>query len=315
MSRAQPAGTPNGLLVVDKPAGITSADVVTRIRRALRMRRVGHTGTLDPMATGVLPICTGDATKLAGYLTADDKGYEAIFELGVETDTLDADGRVVSRREERAGEVGEAEVRAAMGEFVGEQWQVPPMYSAVKQGGTRLHELARAGQTVEREPRRVLVYEFDLRAFEAPASGRPRIRVSVAASKGTYVRSLARDLGDRLGCGAHVAALRRVRAGAFDESMAIPLDEVEPERAARALIAPADAVAHLPAVGVPPERLQAVASGRVLPFAALSAGAPPEGYLRLLTPAGRLVAIARARDGDVVYERVFPAAAQRAHAP
>ena len=308
----------DGVLVVDKPRGLTSAQVVSRVKRALGARRVGHTGTLDPLATGVLPLCLGEATKLAGYLLADDKAYEAQLELGVETDTLDGDGTVVARHPDEAAAVTEAALRAAMAKLVGELEQVPPMYSAIKQHGTRLHELARAGVTVPREPRRVAVHAFDLCGGPAPfpgGGGALRARVFVACSKGTYVRALARDLGAALGCGAHLTALRRVRAGSFDTSVAISLEDVGPERARDALMAPAKVLAHLPAAQVPVERLMEVANGRVLPWSAIAEHLPPQTSFRLLTPAGGLLAIARVQGGDVTYERVFPSAAWDAVGP
>jgi tRNA pseudouridine55 synthase len=301
---------PCGVLVVDKPPGLTSAQVVSRVKRALRAKRVGHTGTLDPLATGVLPLCLGDATKLAGYLLADDKTYEAEFVLGVETDTLDADGEVMGERPQAAAAITEDALRAKLAALSGEIEQVPPMYSALKQGGTRLHELARAGRTVFRPPRRVTVHRFELLAFEPP-----RARVLIACSKGTYVRSLARDLGEALGCGAHVSSLRRVQAGPFDISMAIPLDEVDLERARDALIAPAQAIAHLPGARVPAERLREVANGRVLPWAAICGQDAPGERWRLLTPTGELLAIARRHGDEVAYERVFPEAARACGGP
>jgi tRNA pseudouridine55 synthase len=310
----------SGVLVIDKPRGLTSAQVVSRVKRALGAKRVGHTGTLDPLATGVLPLCLGDATKLAGYLLADDKTYEAEILLGVETDTLDADGRVTSRRPAEAAAITEGALRGAIAALCGELDQIPPMYSALKQAGTRLHQLARAGLTVERPARRVTVHRFELLAFEPDPGGEneraaPRARVSIACSKGTYVRALARDLGTSLGCGAHVTSLRRVQAGPFAISMAIPLAELDAARARQALIAPAEAIAHLPGAHVPAERLREVANGRVMPWAAIAAHEAPTDPLRLLTPGGELLAIARIRGGEVAYERVFPEAARACGGP
>ena len=179
--------TASGVLIVDKPAGITSAAVVARVKRLLGARKVGHAGTLDPMATGVLVLCVGDATKIAGYLLADDKAYDGELELGVATDTLDADGTVTARDADGAARVTRALLVDAMAALTGDIDQVPPMYSALKQSGVRLHALARAGVEVDRPPRRVRVDRFELLAFEPP-----RARFSVDCSKGTYAQPGAR---------------------------------------------------------------------------------------------------------------------------
>lgn len=286
----------NGVLVVDKPAGLTSAAVVARVRRVLGVKRVGHTGTLDPMATGVLPVCVGEATKIAGYLLAEDKAYEGELELGVETDTLDAQG-AITRRSEVA--VTRAQLVAAMGDLAGDIEQVPPMYSALKQNGKRLHKLARQGIEVERAARPVHIAVFELIDFESP-----RARFRVECSKGTYVRSLASNLGTALGCGAHLTALRRTRSGAFDLAQAVALDAVSPERVV--LVDPAQAVSYLPAATVPHDRQGRVRDGQQLPWADLFPDlAEIPGTMRLLTPAGALLALAEIDDGKLRYLRVF----------
>jgi tRNA pseudouridine55 synthase len=297
-------GDVHGVVVVDKPSGMTSAAVVARVKRALGARRVGHTGTLDPMATGVLPLCLGDATRLADFLLAEDKAYDACLELGVETDTLDAEGAVTRRQPDAAAAVDEAALREAMARLVGESEQVPPMYSAIKHQGRRLHALARAGHTVERTPRRIRVDRFELVELSPPHA-----RVLVHCSKGTYIRSLVADVGEALGCGATVTALRRVRAGAFHIEQAVSLDAIE-RGEAPPLISPADAVGHLEAVEVPPGRLGAVGNGLRLPWRALAGdAAAPDGLVRLLTADGALVAVACVEAGKVKYSRVFPHAA------
>src|SRR6185503_2587794 len=172
----------HGVLVIDKPAGLTSAGAVEKVRRTLHLDRAGHGGTLDPIATGVLPVCVGAGTKLAQFLLADDKAYEAEAVLGVETDTLDRTGRVVA---ERAVDVTRDQIVAALARHLGEQTQIPPMYSAIKQGGVRLYDRARAGHEVERAPRPIRIDRLELLAFEPP-----RFRIAIACSKGTYVRSL-----------------------------------------------------------------------------------------------------------------------------
>jgi tRNA pseudouridine55 synthase len=278
----------DGVLVVDKPAGMTSADVVARVKRLLRARRVGHTGTLDPMATGVLPVCLGEGTKIAGYLLAEDKAYEAELLLGVETDTLDAEGTVTARDPDGAAAVTEAAVRSVLAGSVGPGVQVPPMFSALKHRGKRLHELARAGESVERPPRPIVIHELTVHELALP-----RVRFFVHCSKGTYVRSLVADVGRALGCGAHLTALRRTRSGSFGLDRALNLAELGPEAAREALIAPAEALAHLPAVTVPLERERDVASGKLLPWTAFGLAGPPvaDGPIRLVDAGGRLLAL------------------------
>lgn len=304
MSRRRSGGDRlHGVLVVDKPGGMTSAAVVGTVRRALGARRVGHTGTLDPMATGVLPLCLGEGTKLAGYLLAEDKAYEGELELGVETDTLDREGQVTRRDPDGAAAVTGERLRAAMAAMLGDRLQVPPMYSAIKQQGRRLHELARAGIEVERPPRAIRIDRFELLVGEGAL---PRARFAVECSKGTYVRSLVEELGQALGCGAHLTALRRTRSGSFTCEGAIQLSEITYEIAAARLHAPAGAVAHLPAVPVAASSLDAVANGQRLAWADIAGEEPPPaGVVRILTPAGELAALVRVEQGRVAYDRVF----------
>lgn len=212
----------DGVLVVDKPAGMTSHDVVDEVREAAGQRRIGHTGTLDPDATGVLVLCLGRATRLARFLQAGVKTYRAEAVLGVVTTTQDASGEVVA--EASATEVTRADLQEALGGLTGEISQVPPMVSAVRVGGQRLHERARRGEEVEREARQVTVQELTLTSF-TPGE-RARAGLEVTCSTGTYVRTLVHDLGQTLSCGAHVASLRRTRNGAFTEADAHPLDRV-----------------------------------------------------------------------------------------
>lgn len=207
MSAIEPAG----VLLVDKPQGITSHDVVDCVRRLYRTRRVGHAGTLDPMATGLLILLVGPATKASDQLMAQDKEYLGEATLGVVTDTQDAEGRTLETN--AVPEITEARVRAALAAMLGDQLQVPPMHSAKKIGGRKLYELARKGVEVVREPRAISLAEFTLLAWESP-----RIRFLVRCTKGTYVRTLAFDLGRRLGPGAHLSMLRRTRSGRLDLS-------------------------------------------------------------------------------------------------
>ncbi|RMH39416.1 MAG: tRNA pseudouridine(55) synthase TruB [Deltaproteobacteria bacterium] len=286
----------HGVAIIDKPAGMTSAEVVARVKRIAGVRRCGHTGTLDPMATGVLPVCLGEATKLAGYLTAEDKAYDGEMVLGVETDTLDREGRVV--RTADASGMTRAALERAMAQWVGEIDQIPPMYSAVKRDGRRLHELARAGEVVDRPPRRVRVDSFALRGFDPP-----RASFSVVCSKGTYVRSLVADVGAALGCGAHLAALRRTRAGRFGLDRAVPLAGLDAAALRAHLIDPAEAVDRLRAVPVPADRVRHVRHGRPPGEVVREIG---EGErIRLLTPEGALLALVEGSAAGPRYLRVF----------
>jgi tRNA pseudouridine55 synthase len=226
---------PAGFLIVDKPVGVTSHDVVDRARRWLGTRRVGHLGTLDPQATGVLPLAVRAATKLVPYVMDTNKGYVGVVALGAETDTLDAEGRVLRRHDGPLP--GAPEVEAALGPFRGEIEQIPPMYSAVKKDGVPLHKLARKGEEVEREPKKVRIDVLDLLQFQ---DGEFEIRVDCSA--GTYVRTLAADLGTALGCGAHLKSLRRVRSGPFTSADAATVEVLEEASAERrvdeAIVAP-----------------------------------------------------------------------------
>ncbi len=207
---------PCGLLLVDKPRGPTSHDVVAAVRRAAKERRVGHAGTLDPLATGLLLVCLGPATRISEYLVGHRKGYEVEARLGVTTDTLDAEGMVTSRWE--GSLPTDAEISEAVDGFRGDLLQMPPAYSAVKVGGKPLYRYAREGRPVVANPRPVTIYDLEWRRL-----GPETIHLSVDCSSGTYVRSLVHDIGQRLNCGAHVTGLRRVRSGPFDIAAALPL--------------------------------------------------------------------------------------------
>jgi tRNA pseudouridine55 synthase len=295
---------PAGVLVVDKPAGPTSFDVVKRVRRALGAEKAGHAGTLDPAATGVLAVCVGEAVKLQQWLADGDKAYEATVALGVATTTEDAEGEVIARGD--ASGLGAGDVQAALARFAGEIEQVPPMYSAVRVGGRRLHEVARAGGEVERAPRRVTIHAIELLGLEPPSpDGVVRARIAVRCGKGTYVRTLAADLGRALGVPAHLAALRRTEASGFTLHQALPLAEVEAlGRAApgdlRARLVPvADALGHLPAVAVAADEARALAQGKVLPREA------PGPLVRAIGPGGRLVALCGPSEAGLRPVRVF----------
>ena len=210
---------PEGVLLVDKPQGVTSHDVVYKIRRLYQTRRVGHAGTLDPMATGLLIMLVGKATKASDQLMAQDKEYLGEATLGVVTDTQDAEGEALETN--AVPEITEAQVRAALASMLGDQLQVPPMHSAKKVGGQKLYDLARKGIEVAREPRAIRLDEFELLSWQTP-----KINFRVRCTKGTYVRTLAHDLGRQLGPGAHLSMLRRTRSGALDLSRAKTLMEL-----------------------------------------------------------------------------------------
>ena len=210
----------NGILVLDKPIGMSSNEALQQVKRLYRARKAGHTGSLDRLAGGVLPICFGEATKLSGYLLNADKHYVATFQLGVTTSTGDAEGEVVSRRPVPAFPA--AEVERAVARFRGEIEQIPPMHSALKHKGKRLYQLAHEGIVVERQPRPVTIHRFDVLHTEGE-----RLEVEVLCSKGTYIRTLAEDLGTALGCGASVVALRRIGAGPFTAADMVEMATIE----------------------------------------------------------------------------------------
>ena len=283
----------DGVIVVDKPAGMTSHDVVDEVRRRLGIRRVGHGGTLDPAATGVLLVGVGRVTRLLSFAQRAPKRYLAIALFGTSTTTQDAGGEVVERRP--TDHLTQELVEAAMKGLQGELSQVPPMMSALKVGGERLHVKARRGEQVEREPRRVTVYRFGL--VEWRAGPPPTADFDVYCSAGTYVRTLIHDLGAELGCGAHVTALRRVAAGGFQETEAIPLDDITAEHVRPAL----DAVRDLEVIEVDDEQARAVRHGRPLE----APGAGSEGASIALAHEGDLLAVYRRRGTALVPDRVL----------
>ena len=284
----------HGVLVLDKPTGMSSAAAVEHVKRALGAGRAGHGGTLDPIATGVLPVCLDAATKLAPYLLADDKAYEAEGLLGIETDTLDRSGTVV--REAPVAVTDDA-LRAAIARRLGEQEQVPPMFSAIKQGGVRLYERARAGEEVERVARKIRIDRLELLAFESP-----RFRIAMTCSKGTYVRSLVADLGTDVGCGAHLTALRRTASGRFTLAHAVTLDELA---TAAARIIPLTEVTGFPSIVVPEAMRKHALSG--VQFTRESWGELPNSErFQLVDERGRLIAIIHFEGGKTLYDRVFP---------
>ncbi|HKS03828.1 MAG TPA: tRNA pseudouridine(55) synthase TruB [Chthoniobacterales bacterium] len=215
----QSSATPDGVLLVDKAAGMTSHDVVALVRRRLQIRKVGHCGTLDPLATGLLLLTLGRGTKIQDLLMAEDKEYSGTMMLGVITNTQDKDGEVIECREVPAFE--EKTIRAAFERYRGDFYQTPPMVSAIKQAGVPLYKLARQGKTVEREPRLVHIYRYSIDRVALP-----EIDFTVVCSKGFYVRTYAHDIGAELGCGAHLYSLRRIKSGRFDVANAFTVDEI-----------------------------------------------------------------------------------------
>jgi tRNA pseudouridine55 synthase len=302
---------PDGVVIVDKPAGITSHDVTNRLRRAMRGayrsarrrhgHKVGHTGTLDPAATGVLVVCVGRATRLVPYLQAGRKTYEARAVLGRTTSTLDAEGDVTGEHD--ASAVTEREVCEALKRFVGPIQQIPPMVSAIRVGGERLHAKARRGEEVEREPRSVVVHDLVLEDF---VPGRfAEVEFLVSCSAGTYVRTLADDLGRALGVGGHLVALRRLASGGARISDALTLDVVEEATASgrldELLVTPAAALARAdyPSVVLPGDAVSQLSHGRPI------APTGHEGAVAALDEAGRLIAIVADDDGRARPQIVF----------
>lgn len=288
-----------GVLVLDKPEGPTSHDIVEKVRRFTRRQRVGHTGTLDPMATGVLPICIGRATRLARFLTASRKQYAGTLQLGVTTDTYDATGQ--TRRQRPAGGIGLADVQGGAARLTGDLMQTPPAFSARKIKGQPMHRLARAGQDVPLKPTPVTVYRFEILGMEESV-----VRFEAETSPGTYIRSLAHDLGEILGCGAHLTALRRIASGSFGIDSAHTLADVVRDGHAgtlASLMIPLDRIdLGMPTIMVTSDGAAAMRHGR-----ALSAGhmthddTRPEGFtgypggpgpVRVADEGGRLLGVA-----------------------
>lgn len=289
----------DGVLIIDKPAGMTSHDVVARVRRIIGERRVGHTGTLDPFATGVLVMLIGRATRLAQFLSGAEKEYEALIRLGYATDTGDVTGARLETENARSTEgLLREEVVTAMASLTGEIEQVPPMYSAKKIAGKKLYEHARRGEEIERQPVRVTISEFELTTqgeWEANEEGSLDLRARVVCSAGTYIRTLAEDLGKRLGVAAHLAELRRTRAGRFSIENAITLDKIA-ERTASAslmevLISPGEALSHLVSIELDEEQARRTVHGIDLLLADDEARSWSQGDSIRMTSRGELIAI------------------------
>jgi len=289
----------SGVLVVDKPVGMTSHDVVEAIRRGTGIRRAGHTGTLDPRASGVLVILVGPAVRLSEYVSASDKRYQAIIRLGSSTDTFDADGKFV--RSDQPVNVTEEQFETILKQFEGEIEQTPPPYSAVKVGGRRAYDMARQGEEVELAPRKIQVHHLEVLEW-AP----PEVVVDVHCSSGTYVRSLANDIGVQLGTGAYLVGLRRTKSGRFSLRDATPLRKLQEAFQAgnwyQYLIPAAEALADWPAVELNPDEVEEVRHGHRVKAAT---GAEQPQLVRGVSAAGELIALmipAAGEDGSAEWQ-------------
>ncbi len=284
-----------GFLNINKPQGVTSHDVVAKVRRGLGVKKVGHAGTLDPMATGMLVVCVGAATRLSEYVMQSTKRYHARIHLGVTTDTYDAEG--VVQQEEDATAIRREGVERELSAFLGAIEQTPPMYSAIKYGGRKLYELARAGQIVEREARSVTIERLEILDWSPP-----QFTLDVVCSPGTYIRSLAHDLGEALGVGAHLAELMRVASGNFTLDNAVRLDTLlASDDWPRYLIPVQAALPHWPAVHLDTTEVEHVKHGRSIS----DGGAVGEQLALAFTPDGDFIAVLRAESGKWQPEKVF----------
>ena len=282
----------NGIVIVDKPQGWTSQDVTARLRRVYATRRIGHGGTLDPMATGVLPVFVGRATRGVEFFEHAEKTYDTVLLLGRTTDTQDVTGTVLA---EKPVHLSPADIERVLPRFRGDLLQVPPMYSALKVNGKKLYELARKGQEVERQPRPITVFELTNLGFDGA-----RLSLRVKCSKGTYIRTLCQDIGEALGCGGCMEALRRVRAGEYGIEDAVPLEQLleseTPERYLRGL----DTMfAHCPAVTLTPNQEKRCRNGN--PFSSPL----PQGTYRAYSQSGEFLMLAKVEDGTMTTIKSF----------
>lgn len=291
----------DGVLNINKPSGMTSHDVVERVRSILQERRIGHTGTLDPLATGVLVLCAGKATRIARYLEAGEKEYKAIMRLGVTTDTLDAEGKVMATKSYTPP--GMQQIIDVMKEFTGPLMQRPPAYSAVKVAGVPSYRLAREGKAELLKPRPVTISSVELTAFEDPLVG-----LKVRCSKGVYIRTLCADIGDALGMGAHLIALERTRSGRFSIDHSVTLDRLQTMMTAgtvEQVVTPIDdALAEFPAVPLSETETARVMNGSAI-SCPMSIASMNSERVRLHSPAGRLLGLARIVAGVLKPDLVF----------
>ncbi len=274
----------DGIVIVDKPAGWTSQDVVSKLRGVYKTRRIGHGGTLDPMATGVLPVFVGRATRAVEFFEHAEKTYEAVLRLGIATDTEDITGKIL---EEKPVKVKEADLLEALSRFRGEIMQIPPMYSAIKVNGQKLYELARKGQQVERKPRPVTIYQLECLAFDGGSA-----RLLVHCSKGTYIRTLCKDIGEALGCGGCMESLRRVTAGAYTAQEAVCLEALVASENPGQYLKPIDSMfAAFPQVVLTPKQERRCRNGNSF------SSALPAGTYRAYGEDGAFLMLGKAEDG------------------
>ncbi|MCH5210613.1 MAG: tRNA pseudouridine(55) synthase TruB [Oscillospiraceae bacterium] len=286
----------NGIIIIDKPPGRTSHDMVYVMRKLTGIKKIGHTGTLDPMATGVLPVCIGSATKAADMLTLSDKRYVAELILGKATDTQDAQGNVT---EERDVNCREDEVRDVIMSFVGEIEQIPPMYSAIKKDGKKLYELARQGIETEREKRKITINSIDILEIDLP-----RIKIDVSCSKGTYIRTLCADIGEKLGTLAHMSALRRIKTGPFSIDKSYTVEELEELKdkgqLQDALISVDNLFSEYPAVYLNPKQVKSVTNGVRMTYK----GDENQTY-RVYDDCGNFLCVSKIKDGKLTLQKSF----------
>jgi len=274
----------NGIVIIDKPQGWTSQDVTARLRRVFNTRRIGHGGTLDPMATGVLPVFVGRATRGVEFFEHAEKTYEAVLQLGLTTDTEDTSGTVL---EEKEVHISEAEFLGILPKFRGEIQQIPPMYSALKIDGQKLCDLARKGKTVERKPRPITIFELECLDFTGTTA-----RLRVRCSKGTYIRTLCKDIGEALGCGGCMAALRRVTAGEYTIEEAVPLDVLLEAENPESYLRPVDSMfRNYPEVRLTPKQEQRCRNGNAFTVNM------EDGTYRVYGQNGEFLALSRVEDG------------------
>lgn len=284
----------DGIIIIDKPQDWTSMDVCAKLRGIFHERRIGHAGTLDPMATGVLPVFVGRATRAVEFASESEKEYVAGLRLGVETNTQDTTGTVLAKR---PVSVSQAELEQVLGQFRGEILQIPPMYSAIKKEGKKLYELARRGQEVERQPRPITIYELELLDQLSPTDYTLRVK----CSKGTYVRTLCHDIGQALGCGGTLFSLRRTQSAGFALDQAVTLEQVQEAADPAALLLPVDAYfAGHPALTLTSQRAEKkVRNGNTLSLEA------PDGVYRVYGPAGDFLALSRLTQGVLTTIKSF----------
>jgi len=286
-----------GILNIDKPSGMTSHDVVSRVRRAAGMRRVGHSGTLDPMATGVLVVCLGRATRLVEYLVGRPKTYLGTVRLGQTTDSYDADGKIL--QEKPVPDLTAALIEPLLETFRGDILQIPPMVSAIKKDGKKLYELAREGKTVERPPRPVTIYQLDMLKLEPP-----EITLRIQCSAGTYIRSIAYDLGELLGCGGHLSSLRREAVGEFGLDTAVPLGDLTAENINAHLQPPERAVSHIPRLDVSFDNEINLLNGKLV---ARESEHPDGTLMQTYSPSGRFIGLVTAHNNFWKAKKMFQA--------